>query len=49
MELEDTEMSDTTADRAPDFVLTDTEAREVRLTDLLRDRLVVLVFNRGFT
>lgn len=33
---------------APDFTLTDTTGRAVRLSDY-RGRPVVLVFNRGFT
>ncbi len=32
---------------APDFTLTDTQGRTVRLSDF-RGRPVVLVFNRGF-
>jgi peroxiredoxin len=34
---------------APDFVLTDTDDRPVRLSDFHGRRHVVLIFNRGFT
>ena len=34
--------------RAPDFVLTDTEKRLVRLSDYRDKKHVVLAFNRGF-
>ena len=33
---------------APDFELTDSEGRTVRLSDYRGSRNVVLVFNRGF-
>lgn len=33
---------------APDFELTDSEGRQVRLSDYKGDRHVVLIFNRGF-
>jgi peroxiredoxin len=32
---------------APDFVLEDTSGRSVRLSEVLAERHVVLVFNRG--
>jgi peroxiredoxin len=34
---------------APDFDLTDTAGRTVRLSDYAGQRHVVLVFNRGFS
>ncbi len=33
---------------APDFALTDTEGRTIRLSDYKGKKHVVLVFNRGF-
>ena len=33
---------------APDFTLTDFNGNEVRLSDLLNKKNVLLVFNRGF-
>ena len=33
---------------APDFSMTDTEGRTIRLSDYRGKRYVVLVFNRGF-
>jgi peroxiredoxin len=33
---------------APDFDLTDSEGRQVRLSDYKGARHVVLIFNRGF-
>ncbi|MBN1613004.1 MAG: redoxin domain-containing protein [Deltaproteobacteria bacterium] len=33
---------------APDFELTDSEGRQVRLSDYKGRRHVVLIFNRGF-
>lgn len=33
---------------APDFTATDSEGREVRLSDYRGKKNVVLVFNRGF-
>jgi peroxiredoxin len=33
---------------APDFILTDTQERTVRLSDYRGKKNVVLVFNRGF-
>lgn len=33
---------------APDFELTDSEGRTVRLSDYKGSRHVVLIFNRGF-
>jgi peroxiredoxin len=32
---------------APDFELLDTDGNLVRLSDILADKVVVLVFNRG--
>jgi peroxiredoxin len=41
-------MADVYADEpAPDFVLTDTDSRSVRLSDYRDEKHVVLVFNRG--
>ena len=37
-----------TGGRAPDFTLTDTEGRKVRLSDYEGEKHVLLVFNRGF-
>ena len=34
--------------RAPDFTLTDTHGRKVRLSDYAGEKYVLLVFNRGF-
>ncbi len=34
--------------QAPDFTLTDTTGREVRLSDFRNHQHVVLVLNRGF-
>ena len=39
----------TVAEYSPDFTLTDTEGQTVRLMDVLAERHVVLVFNRGFS
>jgi peroxiredoxin len=36
-------------DVAPDFEMTDSEGRTVRLSDYRDKKNVVLVFNRGFT
>ena len=36
-------------DTAPDFEVTDSEGRTVRLSDYRGSKHVVLVFNRGFT
>ncbi len=33
---------------APDFAMTDTEGRTIRLSDYRGKKHVVLVFNRGF-
>ncbi|MBL9027928.1 MAG: redoxin domain-containing protein [Myxococcales bacterium] len=35
-------------DRAPDFTLEDTSGARVTLSEVTRDRIVHLVFNRGF-
>jgi peroxiredoxin len=45
--MDDSELVVSTA--APDFELTDTEGRTVRLSDFKGARKVVLVFNRGFS
>lgn len=37
-----------TTDIAPDFVLTDTQGNEVRLSDFRGKKHVLLVLNRGF-
>ncbi len=37
------------ADTAPDFNVSDSENRMVRLTDYRGKKNVLLVFNRGFT
>ena len=34
---------------APDFAMTDTEGRTIRLSDYRGKKHVVLVFNRGFS
>lgn len=33
---------------APDFVLKDTQDREIRLSDFRGEKIIVLVLNRGF-
>ena len=35
-------------DKAPDFEMTDSEGRQVKLSDYLENKNIVLVFNRGF-
>lgn len=44
--MSDIEMAEFKA--APDFELTDSEGRQVRLSDYKGRRHVVLIFNRGF-